>query len=160
MGAIIRKIGAADNEQVAALIRQVFEDMGIPKTGTAYEDESLNDMYQAYNRPKAIYFVIEENGKIIGGGGIAPLDNHDGNICELQKMYFLKKARGRGLGAEIIDRCLKKAKEFGFEKCYLETMPYMDAARKLYEKNGFEYIDSPMGATGHTSCSVWMLKNL
>ena len=31
-----------------------------------------------------------------------------------------------------------KAKEFGFKQCYLETMPYMTAAQKLYKKNGFK----------------------
>ncbi len=160
MNANIREISRNDNQQVAALIRSVFEDMGIPKTGTAYADTSLNRMYEAYNRPKAFYFIIEEDGKIIGGGGIAPLDNCGGNVCELQKMYFLEEARGRGFGTKMLDLCLGKAKKFGFDKCYLETMPYMDAARKLYEKNGFEYIDGPMGDTGHTSCSVWMLKTL
>ncbi|UJH67613.1 GNAT family N-acetyltransferase [Allomuricauda sp. SCSIO 65647] len=160
MNANIREISQNDNQQVAALIRSVFEDMGIPKTGTAYADTSLNQMYEAYDRPRAFYFIIEEDGEVIGGGGIAPLDNYGGNVCELQKMYFLKEARGRGFGTKILDLCLGKAKEFGFDKCYLETMPYMDAARKLYEKNGFEYIDGPMGDTGHTSCSVWMLKTL
>jgi putative acetyltransferase len=39
-------------------------------------------------------------------------------------------------------------------------MPYMKAAQKLYQKKGFEYIERPMGSTGHTSCSVWMIKTL
>ena len=60
----------------------------------------------------------------------------------------------------MIKICLDRAREFGFEKCYLETMPYMKAAQKLYEKKGFEYIDAPLGDTGHYSCPVWMLKQL
>jgi putative acetyltransferase len=56
--------------------------------------------------------------------------------------------------------CLQSAKDFGFEKCYLETMPFMHDAQKLYKKVGFEYISSPMGSTGHVSCPVWMLKDL
>lgn len=81
-------------------------------------------------------------------------------MCELQKMYFLSEARGLGLGAKMIKLCLDKAKEFGFEQCYLETMPFMEDAQKLYLKNGFAYIDHPMGGTGHYSCPVWMLRNL
>ncbi|MBR9853551.1 MAG: GNAT family N-acetyltransferase [Algicola sp.] len=157
---VIREITPEDNAQVAQVIRKVFVDMGIPKVGTAYADSSLDDMYANYNRPKAAYFVVEYEEKIIGCAGVAQLDNYEGNVCELQKMYFLEEARGKGLGAKMIDVCLKKAKEFGFEACYLETMPYMEAAQKLYKKNGFDYIDAPMGDTGHYSCPVWMLKKL
>jgi putative acetyltransferase len=39
-------------------------------------------------------------------------------------------------------------------------MPYMEAAQKLYVKSGFEYLDAPMGDTGHCSCPVWMIKQL
>ncbi|MBS9463111.1 GNAT family N-acetyltransferase [Flagellimonas sp. 389] len=158
--AIIREITLADNVQVARVIRKVLEDMGAPKVGTAYADKALENMYEAYNMPKAVYYVIEDDGQIIGCAGVAQLENHDGNVCELQKMYFLEKARGRGLGAQMISRCLDSAKEYGFEQCYLETMPYMEAAQKLYKKNGFEYIDAPMGNTGHYSCPVWMLKKI
>jgi putative acetyltransferase len=59
-----------------------------------------------------------------------------------------------------MQNCLQKAIEFGFESCYLETMPYMEDAQKLYRKVGFDYICSPLGNTGHTSCPVWMLKKL
>ena len=40
------------------------------------------------------------------------------------------------------------------------SMPNMISAQKLYLKKGFEYIDKPMGNTGHTACPVWMLKDL
>lgn len=157
---VIREITPEDNAQVAQVIRKVFEDMGIAKVGTAYEDKALDDMYAAYDVPKATYFVVEYQGRIIGCAGIAQLQNYEGNVCELQKMYFLEEARGKGIGSEMISVCLEKAKEFGFDACYLETMPYMKAAQKLYQKNGFDYIDAPMGNTGHYSCPVWMLKKL
>lgn len=157
---VIREITPEDNTQVAQVIRKVFEDMGIPKVGTAYADKALDDMFAAYDVPKAAYFVVEHQGRIIGCAGIAQLQNYDGNVCELQKMYFLEEARGKGIGSQMITVCLEKAKEFGFEECYLETMPYMKAAQKLYQKNGFDYIDAPMGNTGHYSCPVWMLKKL
>ena len=75
-------------------------------------------------------------------------------------MYFLPEARGIGLGSKMMETCLQKAKEFGFEGCYLETLPYMEDARKLYRKAGFKDLDAPMGDTGHYSCNLWMLKNL
>lgn len=158
---IIREIQPGDNAQMAHIIRKVLvEDMGAPKKGTAYEDKAVDAMYETYNTDRSVYFVIVEKGTIIGGAGIAPLANYAGNVCELQKMYFLEEARGKGLGKKMIDLCLEKAREFGYGQCYLETMPYMEAAQKLYKKTGFYDLDAPMGNTGHCSCPVWMLKDL
>jgi putative acetyltransferase len=75
-------------------------------------------------------------------------------------MYLLPEGRGLGLGKLLIDNCIEKATEFGFESCYIETMTYMEAAQKLYKKVGFNYLDKQMGNTGHSSCQVWMLKKL
>ncbi len=157
---IIRKIQKEDNQQVAQLIRGVFDELNIPKIGTAYEDPYLDLMYEEYNKARSVYFVIEKEGRIIGCAGIAPLINEAETFCELQKMYFLPETRGKGLGNQIMERCLQSARDFDFENCYLETMPFMLDAQKLYKKVGFENINAPMGSTGHTSCPVWMLKVL
>lgn len=157
---IIRPIKKEDNAQVAAVVRKVLVDLGVPKVGTAYADKALDTMFEHYDRPKAEYFVVEDNGNIIGAAGVAQLDNYEGNVCELQKMYFLEEARGRGVGSDMMKVCLDKAREFGFDQCYLETMPYMEAAQKLYKRTGFRYIDGPMGDTGHFSCPVHMLIDL
>lgn len=156
----IREIKKEDNQEIAAVIRSVFISDNYPKTGTAFADSQLDFMFETYNVPKAIYFVVEENGKIIGGAGIAQLENSHENICELQKMYFLKEARGKGFGLEMITKCIEKATEFGYEKCYLETLPEMLNAQKLYKKVGFDYLEKPLGTTGHTTCPVWMIKQL
>lgn len=158
--AVIREITRKDDLRVAQVIRKVLEDLGVPKVGTTYADTALDHMFENYDVPKAAYFVLEQEGEIIGCAGIAQLENYDGNCCELQKMYFLDAARGKGLGSQMMDACINAATDFGFEQCYLETMPYMKDAQKLYKKSGFEYIDAPMGNTGHFSCPVWMLKTL
>ena len=157
---VIRKIEKKDNQSIAALIRAVFDELNIPKVGTAYADPYLDLMFEEYSKPKSVYFVVEINGKIVGGAGVAPLENEAVTICELQKMYFLPEIRGLGIGSQMMEKCLQSAKDFGFEKCYLETMPFMHDAQKLYKKVGFESICSPMGSTGHVSCPVWMLKEL
>lgn len=158
--ALIREIRSDDNARVAKVIRKVLVEMGVPKVGTAYADNALNHMYENYDVPHAAYFLIVEEGKILGCAGIAQLENYQGNVCELQKMYFLEEARGKGLGTKMIQVCLDRAREYGYEKVYLETMPYMKAAQQLYKKSGFEYIDAPMGNTGHYSCPVWMIKSI
>lgn len=157
---IIRQITIEDNKHIAKVIRDVLIEFGVPKVGTAYADKALDQMYETYNTEKASYFIVEYDGKVLGGAGIKQLDNYDGNVCELQKMYFSPSLRGKGIGIRLMEICLNKAKEFGFEQCYLETMPYMTDAQKLYKKVGFKFIDKPLGDTGHYSCPVWMLKSL
>jgi putative acetyltransferase len=157
---IIRPIEKKDNPKIAAAIREVLVEHGVPKVGTAYEDAALDCMFETYGNSKAIYFVVSQGGVVLGGAGIARLARYDGNICELQKMYFTAALRGKGIGQQMIQKCLAAALEFGYEACYLETMTYMEAAQKLYTRNGFEYIEGPMGDTGHFSCPVHMLKKL
>jgi len=157
---MIREIQKTDNQQIASVIREVFIDDGYPKTGTAFADKQLDSMFETYDKPRAVYFVVEIDGKIVGGAGISQLDNTEENVCELQKMYFLKEIRGKGIGSRMIQKCLEKAKEFGYDECYLETLPEMLAAQHLYKKEGFEYLCEPMGNTGHTTCPVWMIKKI
>ncbi len=155
----IRAIEPKDNSEVAVVIRKVLVEMGVPKVGTTYEDKSLDDMYSYYDHPSMQYFVVEENEHIIGCAGIAPLPPET-EVCELQKMYFLPEARGRGIGAQMMTSCLNFANKAGYKRCYLETMPYMEQAKKLYARSGFEPLDGPMGDTGHYNCSVWMIRSL
>jgi putative acetyltransferase len=157
---IIREIQSKDNAQMAIVIREVLLEMGAPKVGTAYEDAATDKMFENFDKPTSFYYVVEHKNKVVGGVGIAPLDNFEGKTCELQKMYFLPITRGKGLGTRLIETCLEKAKTIGYKHCYLETMPYMNAARALYKKNGFINLDKPIGNTGHYSCNVWMLKEL
>ena len=159
-GFLIREIQPEDNAQLAKVIQSVILEMGAPKTGTAYEDKATQQMFETYQKPNAVYYVVEHQSQIVGGAGISQLDNGDNIICELQKMYFLPIVRGKGLGYQLLGTCLQKAKDFGFKMCYLETLPYMKDAQKLYKKFGFKYIDGPLGNTGHTSCNVWMTKKI
>ena len=157
---LIRPIKKEDNAQVAAIVRSVIIEMGVPKEGTAYADKNLERMFEYYQSDRAAYFVMVQDHKVIGCAGIGQLDNYEGNVCELQKMYFLPEARGIGMGSKMMSTCLEAARAFGYEQCYLETMPYMTAAQKLYTRTGFYYIDEPLGNTGHYSCPVHMLFDL
>lgn len=156
----IRPIQKEDNTEIAEVIREVLIEMGVPRVGTAYADPTLDEMYETYQHPRMEYFVVSERDRLIGGCGIAPLENGAPEICELQKMYFLSEARGRGIGSQMMTTCLEYARQQHFEQCYLETLPYMEAARKLYQRSGFEYIDGPLGDTGHYNCTMWMIRKL
>lgn len=160
MNATIREIKANDNHYVEKIIKSTFIEFKLPLKGTAYEDIETTQMFESYQNNGDIYFVIEENNNVLGGGGIKALKDNRENICELQKMYFDPLIRGKGYGQLLIEKCLQFAKEFGYDKCYLETLPELKAAINLYKKNGFTLLDSSLGSTGHSSCNIWMIKNL
>ncbi len=160
MTTIIREIQSSDNAQIAALIRAVLIEHDAPKVGTAYADTSLDSLSEVYSHAKSVYYIVESDGAVIGGCGIAPLENGDESICELQKMYFSPKARGTGVASQLLQKCIDAALGFGYSHCYLETLPNMHAAQKLYSKFGFIYLNARLGNTGHSSCPVWMIKQL
>ncbi|MEW4924195.1 GNAT family N-acetyltransferase [Algibacter sp. 2305UL17-15] len=157
---VIREIQPQDNAQLEQVIRACFYEFKIPLEGTAYADKETPRMFESYQNESEVYYVIEGDGEILGGAGIKPLKDTDGSICELQKMYFSPKVRGKGFGKLMFEKCLKVAKEFGYKKCYLESAPQLKAAIHIYESFGFEHLKKALGSTGHYSCGVWMIKDL
>jgi putative acetyltransferase len=156
----IRPVTAADDVALAAIIRAVMPEFGAVGDGFAINDPEVDWMSRAYAQPRSAYFVVERDGVVLGGGGVAPLDGGDGDTCELRKMYFLPQVRGLGAGSAMMERCLQAARGFGFIHCYLETLCGMDAAMRLYDRSGFRRIDGPMGATGHGGCNTFYLLDL
>jgi putative acetyltransferase len=157
---LIRPIEPRDDVAVAAIIRAVMPEFGAGGAGFAIHDAEVDAMFAAYAKPRSAYFVVELDGKVVGGGGMAPLENGEADVCELRKMYFLPQARGLGAGSAMITRCLDSAGEFGFRRCYLETLTGMDAAQALYRKHGFTTLCAPMGNTGHHGCDRWFIRAL
>lgn len=155
----LRPARSTDDAAIAAIIRTVMPEFGADGPGFAIHDAEVAAMHAAYARPGAAYFVIERDGAVLGGGGIAALEGVDG-VCELRKMYFLPALRGLGAGTALIARCLHAARRLGHRQCYLETLTGMDAAQALYERAGFQRIPEAMGATGHFGCNRFYLRTL
>lgn len=155
-----REIEKADNAAVARIIVQVMTEYGAVGEGYSINDAEIQAMYEAYQDEKSAFWVIEKEEKIVGCGGIAPLPGEEDTICELKKMYFYPEARGVGLGKKMVLKCLDKAIELGYEKCYLETIDRMWQANLLYQKMGFQKLCGAMGNTGHSSCETYYVKEL
>jgi putative acetyltransferase len=151
--ATLRTIRPADDPVVAEIIRTVMPEFGASGPGFAILDPEVDAMSVAYTVPRSVYYVAEAGARVIGGGGVGPLIGGDESVCELRKMYFLKEARGTGAGKALLAECIAAARRFGYRTMYLETLTGMDAARALYEKNGFLRLDAPMGKTGHFGCN-------
>ena len=156
----IRPIEARDDAAMAAIIRKVMPEFGATGSGFAINDPEVDWMSKAYREPRCAYFVVDVDGEVLGGGGVAPLAGGDLGVCELRKMYFLPALRGQGAGAAMMARCLKAARALGFRQCYLETLSGMDAAMRLYERSGFRRISCAMGNTGHGGCNTFYLLDL
>lgn len=157
---VIREIKPGDNAQIEAVIRACFHEFKIPLEGTAYTDAETPQMYESYQKEKEVYYVIDYNGKVLGGGGVKPLTNFEATTCEIQKMYFSPEIRGKGYGKALFEKCMEVAKAFGYKQCYLESASQLKAAIHIYESYGFKHLKSAFGNTGHYSCGVWMIKDI
>ncbi len=152
---VVRPIEPRDDAALARIIREVQQEFGAVGPGHSGNDPEVDRMSASYQPPRAAYWVLEQDGAVLGGGGIGPLAGGDAATCELRKMYFAASARGQGAGRQIAERALAFARTAGYAHCYLETMSVMAQARALYEKLGFHRAGSPRGHTGHFGCDAW-----
>ena len=157
----VRPIVAADNPLIAQVIRDVSAEFGLTADkGYTVSDPNLDRLFELYSEVNSAYWIVEHEGLVVGGGGVAPLACSAPDICELQKMYFLPQVRGLGLARALALQAMEYARQQGFRRCYLETTGTLTRAIKLYESLGFELIDSAMGCTGHGDWDGRMLKVL
>jgi len=155
----IRAIKKEDNVQVKTIIQDSLKSLGLDIPGTAYFDPQLSNLYDYYNNLNhANYWVVELDGEVVGGVGIAPF-NEQNKICELQKLYLSPKAQGLGLSRKLMDTALTFAREH-YDKCYLETMHQLKTACILYDKYGFSLLNEPLDGSEHSTMDAWYLKDL
>jgi len=157
---IIRTIEPGDNAALAKIIRDTLKEFNANKPNTVYYDDRTDHLFEEFAVPNSIYYVVEENGVVIGGSGIYPTENLPNGTCELVKLYLTPAARGKGIGKLLLEKSLASARSMGYKKVYLETMPELTIAIPLYEKYGFTYLPSAQGNSGHCGCDVWMIKDL
>ena len=153
----LREMESSDKEEVKDLVQKSLKSLGFDKPGTAYFDPELNDLYTFYNKQlNGQYWVVEHEGKIVGGVGIAPFKDA---ICELQKLYVDEAFHGYGLARQLMDKALAFASNH-YEACYLETHSDLAAACILYDKYEFELLDKPLEGSPHSAMDKWYLKKV
>jgi putative acetyltransferase len=160
MEMIIRPIEPADNNALANIIRSALLEFGANKPGTVFYDPTTDALAELFSQKGAAYFVATAHGEVLGGAGVYPTPGLPEYCCELVKMYLRADARGKGLGRKLIALSLEIAANLGYRQVYLETMPELRKAVSVYEKFGFQYLEAPMGNSGHFGCDVWMIKAL
>ena len=160
MVVVIREVRKNDNEQLAKIIKDVFEEYDAPKCGTVYSDPTTAQLFEVFQVPSSVLWVAEYEGAVVGCCGIYPTDGLAEGCAELVKYYLSDKARGKGIGKELLKKTIQSAKDKGYNQLYLECLPNFTTAIAIYLKQGFVQANERMGNSGHSSCNVWMIKDL
>ena len=160
MEIIIRKIQKSDNTLLAKIIRSCFDDFKVPTPGTVYEDPTTDHLYDLFTEENSALFVAEVDGELCGCCGIFPTEGLPEKCGELVKFYISKDFRGKGLGKKLMEESIEFAKKAGYQSIYIESLPEFSTAVSIYEKQGFKYLEKPLGNSGHSGCNLWMIKHL
>lgn len=156
----IRKVIKSDEPFLAAIIRSTFEEHQAPRQGTVYSDPTTDHLFELFQQPLSVLWVAEWNGQIAGCCGIYPTAGLAENTVELVKFYLSSPVRGKGIGKELLEKSIRSAREFGYQEIYLESLPQFSNAVNFYTRLGFKRLAHPLGNSGHTTCSIWMLLSL
>jgi putative acetyltransferase len=155
-----RPIEEKDNAEIAELIRTVFREFNIARPGTVYFDPATDDMFTLFKKEGSAYWIAEENGVILGGCGVYPINGLPEGCAELVRLYLSASSRGKGIGWNLMELTFETARKLGYKQLYLESLPELGKAINLYESAGFKRIPAPLGNSGHFGCDIWMLKDL
>jgi putative acetyltransferase len=118
---------------VRTLFREYADSLGVDLSFQDFDTE-LAELPWEY----AAILVGRVDDEAIGCVAVRPLED---GACEMKRLYVRSRARGSGLGRALAEAAVTRARELGFERMRLDTLPTMEAARELYRTLGFEEIE-------------------
>jgi GNAT superfamily N-acetyltransferase len=121
--------GSDQIELVRELFREYGDSLDVDLCFQGFETE-LVELPWEY----VVLLVGRVDGDAAGCVGVRRLDD---GACELKRLYVRPTARGSGLGRRLTEAAIDRARELGFRRMRLDTLPSMDAARALYATLGF-----------------------
>ncbi len=136
-------------EQVRQYFRNYAAWLGVDLSYQNF-DQEMASLPGAYSAPQGRLFFAEVDGRPAGCVGVRPLNDSEG-VCEMKRLYVDPEARGHGIGAALALAAIKAAKEIGYRKLIIDTLPNMRMAVKLYRELGFteapNYYQTPVEGT-------------
>lgn len=92
--------------------------------------------------------------------GCVFLVKHTATVAKLRLLLVEPAARGHSLGTKLVDACIAFAREAGYRKLTLWTQNNLHAARRIYQRAGFQLAEEGTHrAFGHDLVQqVWDLK--
>ena len=152
MNLTLRTLTANDTEAIEQ-VRQYFRNyaawLGVDLSYQNF-DQEMASLPGTYATPEGRLFFAEVDGRPAGCVGVRPLTDSDG-VCEMKRLYVDPEQRGHGIGATLALAAIKAAKEIGYRKLMIDTLPNMRMAVKLYRELGFteapNYYQTPVEGT-------------
>jgi len=143
----------ADDAQALEHVRQFFRNYaGWLGVDLSYQnfDQEMASLPGSYGAPQGRLFYAEVDGRPAGCVGVRALNDSEG-VCEMKRLYVAPEERGHGVGAALALAAIKAAKEIGYRKLIIDTLPNMRMAVKLYRELGFteapNYYQTPVEGT-------------
>lgn len=136
----IRAARSADDiEQARRLFREYEAWLGISLCFQNFEQEMLG-LPGDYAPPDGGLFFAYRNGQLAGCVALRKIGE---GICEMKRLFVRSEFWGEGIGRLLVNDLIRAAKEMGYERMRLDTLPpRMDKAIALYRSLGFKEIES------------------
>ncbi len=131
-------------EQARQLFREYEKWLGVDLCFQSFEEELAN-LPGKYATPAGRLLLASNGEKITGCIALRKIDDE---TCEMKRLFVREDFRGSGLGRELIEKLISEAKEIGYRRILLDTLPAkMPKAVALYKHYGFHeiapYYDNP-----------------
>ena len=137
MDAEIREAEPHELPAVRELIEEYVRSLGID-LGFQEIERELADLAVAYGPPGGLILGARAGGELAGCVALRALQ---GDICEMKRLYVRRAFRGTGLGKQLAVELIDRARMLGYHWMRIDTLPQMQAARRLYASLGFLEIE-------------------
>ena len=134
-----------DLAQIRRLFRSYADWLGVDLCFQGFERE-LAELPGCYAPPSGRLLIARVGGDVVGCVGLRPLEP---GVCEMKRLWVEPGFGGRGIGRALAESIVAAAREIGYERMRLDTLPErMPAAQHLYRSLGFReippYYDNPL----------------
>lgn len=141
---LIQVKSSADIETAQRLFEEYSSWLGVNLCFQNF-DKELAELPGEYTPPTGRLLLAIEGDDV---AGCVALRKFGEGIGELKRLYVRPDFRGRGLGRTLTEMIIKTAREFGYSRLRLDTLPgKMDRAIAMYRSLGFKdierYYDNP-----------------
>ena len=134
---IVQVGSAAEVEAVATLFREYAASLGVDLGFQGFAEE-VAGLPGHYAPPRGVLLLALDGDAALGCAGLRPL--HWPDVAELKRLYVRPQGRGHGLGMKLSQAILTLARDIGYRRVRLDTLPTMRTAQQLYEALGFRDI--------------------